>query len=94
MTLAAILRGLNAAGSPSPVLDVRVGGDPTRILNRYAPGWENRARLVDAQDGFDTAAGNALGDLRLDPHYEAKSLPFLREGDLLWAVGIRASALT
>lgn len=94
ITLAAILRGLNVAGNPSPVLGVRVGGDPTRTLDWYAPWWENRATLVDAQDSFDTAVGNMLGNLRLDPHYEAKTLPFLQEGDLLWAVSIRASALT
>ncbi|GAA1466206.1 hypothetical protein NE857_09245 [Nocardiopsis exhalans] len=93
MTLAAILRGLNAAGNPSPVLGVRVGGDPTRLLNWYSPRWEGRASLIDAEDSFDTAVGNVLGNLRLDPHYEAKTLPFLQEGDLLWAVGVRASAL-
>jgi hypothetical protein len=49
--------------------------------------------LIDAADSFDTAVGNVLGELRLDPHYEAKTLPFLQEGDLLWAVGVRASAL-
>ena len=32
-----------------------------------------------------------LGDLELDPVYEAKCIPFLRDGDLLWVVGKRAS---
>jgi hypothetical protein len=33
----------------------------------------------------------ALGGLELDPVYEAKCLPFLRPGDLLWVVGRRAT---
>lgn len=93
MTLAAVLLGLREANNPIPVLGVRVGGDPTRVLDTYTPHWQERATLVDSTDAYDTAAPNRLGDLVLDPHYEAKTLPHLHDGDLLWAVGIRASAL-
>ena len=31
--------------------------------------------------------------LVLDPVYEAKCLPYLEPGDVLWTVGVRASAL-
>lgn len=31
--------------------------------------------------------------LVLDPHYEAKCVPHLRSGDLLWVVGVRRSAV-
>lgn len=93
MTLAAILRGLDAVGHPAPVLGVRVGGNPSPTLDRHAPGWQRRARLVASGQDFADRAENRLGTLALDPHYEAKALPFLAAGDLLWAVGIRASAL-
>jgi hypothetical protein len=33
-----------------------------------------------------------LGGLVLDPHYEAKCLAHLCEGDLLWTIGCRARA--
>lgn len=93
MTAAAIIRGLDAVDHPARVLGVRVGGDPTRVLDWYAPGWRHRTDLTASGDAFDTAVANRLGSLVLDPHYEAKALPHLRGGDLLWAVGLRASAL-
>ncbi|WP_017556009.1 pyridoxal-phosphate dependent enzyme [Nocardiopsis baichengensis] len=93
MTLAAIIRGLEASGHTATVLGVRVGADPTRLLDWYAPGWTERTTLVDAIDFYDEAADNHLGDLALDPHYEAKCLPFVGDGDLLWAVGARTSTL-
>lgn len=93
MTLAGVLRGLDQADNPVPVLGVLVGGDPTERLDRYAPGWRSRVETVTSRLPYERHAPNRLGDLILDPVYEAKCLPYLREGDLLWAVGIRASAL-
>jgi hypothetical protein len=88
-TLAGILRGRVPVGVE--VVGVRVGGDPTAILDRHVPGWTLRARLVTSRVSYDTAVRARLGDLVLDPHYEAKCLPYLRPGDVLWAVGVRAS---
>ncbi len=93
ITLAAILRGLRLAENPTAVLGVRIGGDPSRALDRYAPDWPARAALVASDAAYADSAPGQLGDLVLDPHYEAKVLPYLRSGDLLWTVGLRASAL-
>lgn len=90
MTLAGVLHGLTVN---MPVLGVRVGGDPTPYLNRHAPGWVSRVTLAKSPHAYEDRAPNHLGDLALDPHYEAKCLPYLQPGDLLWTVGIRASAL-
>lgn len=89
-TLAGILRGHIPAGVE--VVGVRVGGDPTPILDRYATGWRLRARVATSRAPYETAIQGRLADLVLDPHYEAKCLPYLRPGDVLWAVGVRASA--
>jgi len=91
MTLAAILCGLIAAGHHMEVLGVRVGADPSVLLDRYAPRWRHRVTLVNGVGGFSPAATTRLGDLPLDPYYEAKTLPYLRPGDLMWAVGTRTS---
>lgn len=91
MTLAAILCGLEAAGCRMEVLGVRVGTDPSAILDRYAPCWRHRVTLVTGPGGFRPASVTRLGDLPLDPYYEAKTLPHLRPGDLLWAVGTRTN---
>ncbi|WP_370420361.1 hypothetical protein AB8O64_19815 [Streptomyces sp. QH1-20] len=94
ITLAAVLRGLTTAGLTLPVLGVRVGGDAAPHLDRYAPDWQARATLVTSPSPYASTVPNKLGALSLDPHYEAKALPYLRPGDLLWTVGVRASALT
>lgn len=95
MTLAGILRGLDARGPTGPrVLAVTLGHAPDEYLDRFAPdGWRDRVELVTSDVPFeDDAPTTRLGELELDPMYEAKCLPYLRAGDLLWCVGIRASA--
>lgn len=91
MTLAGILAGAVPPGVE--VLAVRVGGAPT-ALDRHAPGWARRARLVVAPWPYEHPVPGRLGRLLLDPHYEAKCLRWLRPGDLLWTVGIRSSVLS
>jgi len=90
MSLAGILAGLDRAGNTTPVLGVVCGADPARRLDRWAPGWRARCTLVGAGlDYHQHAPAAQLGALALDPVYEAKALPQLRAGDLLWIVGRR-----
>jgi hypothetical protein len=71
---------------------VSVGADPADRLDAYAPGWRDRVTLVHSElDYHGHAPATRLGDLELDPVYEAKCLPFLEDGDLLWVVGRRGS---
>src|SRR5262245_12825514 len=93
MTLAGVLAGLDRAGRDTPVVGVVVGGDPTKRLDRFAPAWRGRCTLVRSPlDYHAPAPVDRLGDVVLDPIYEAKCLPFLVAGDLLWCVGIRQTA--
>lgn len=94
MSLAGVLWGLQQQGIALPVLAVAVGADPTKRLDRYAPqGWRARCELVTStQDYHDHAPVTQLGHVALDPVYEAKCLPYLKPGDLLWCVGIRQTA--
>ena len=90
MSLAEILSALDPT---IPVLGVVVGADPTARLDKYAPGWQDRVTLVHSgSDYADPAPVTDLHGLPLDPHYEAKCLPHLRAGDLLWVVGRRETA--
>lgn len=91
-TLAGILTGLDQQGLDIPVLAVQVGHDPTATLDRCYPTWRDRVQLVKSELDYDTDAPTTrLGTLGLDPMYEAKCLPYLQDGDLLWAVGIRTN---
>jgi len=90
-TLAAICRGLDDADNPIPVVGVTVGAEPTGLLDSRYRLWRNRTALVRAHVPYERAVTADLGGLVLDPHYEAKCLPHLRKGDLLWVVGRRTS---
>jgi 1-aminocyclopropane-1-carboxylate deaminase/D-cysteine desulfhydrase-like pyridoxal-dependent ACC family enzyme len=91
MSLAGILQGLRRAGNWAPVLGVMVGADRAGRLDRWAPwDWRTRARLCFAGVPYQRAVHEQLDGLVLDPIYEAKCAPFLRRGDLLWVVGVRA----
>jgi hypothetical protein len=95
MSLAGVLSGLVERGLKIPVLGVVVGANPQERLTRYAPPeWPAMVELVPSGlDYHDEAPNTKLGALDLDAHYEAKCLPFLEPGDLLWVVGIRRSAV-
>lgn len=94
MTLAGILHGLLARGHQVPVLGVVVGADPTSRLDASAPaGWRDMVTLVPSGVPYGTPPATCrLGDLDLDPVYEAHAAQHLVPGDLLWVVGIRPSA--
>lgn len=102
INLAGILRGLQRLPAPPPpVLGVVVGADPRGRLDRYCPGWDDgpalfgppwpQVQLVPAGMPYQEAVRASVGDVRLDPIYEAKCAEHLRPGDLLWIVGIRAN---
>lgn len=93
MSLAGILTGLARASIDVPVLGVVVGADPIKRLDRYAPPhWRDLAKLVPAGVDYHEAVAVDVGGVLLDPHYEAKCVLFLEPGDMLWLVGIRATA--
>ena len=95
MSLAGVLHGMDREGLDLPVLGVVVGADPSKRLDKYAPkGWRDRVTLERSPlDYHAHASPSDLEGIALDPVYEAKALPYLQAGDLLWVVGIRASAV-
>ena len=93
MSLAGVLTGLELFNKDIPVLGVMVGANPIKRLNMYAPPlWQTTCELVISSLKYsDKYANNKIGDLILDPIYEAKCIPYLEKDDLLWVVGIRGS---
>lgn len=92
MALAGILQGLADRDLRVPVVGVRVGSkDTAKRLDAWAPSdWRERVELVDSPLKYEQDAPETrLGDLDLDPRYEAKCLPYLKPGDLLWVVARR-----
>lgn len=103
MSLAGLLWGLfdisgensifsyNQNSNKKKVVGVVVGANPIKRLNAYAPPmWEDYVELVQSDINYHSPAEKSfLNDIQLDPIYEAKCLPYLRENDLFWVVGIR-----
>lgn len=99
MTLLGILQGLDNVGAHlhQQVHAITLGADPTERLDKFRPGWREDPRLTLTPSGIDydkTANPHAIEGITLDPHYEAKCVPFLKERDLLWIVGLRQSHAT
>lgn len=97
VTLAGILHGLarqHAYKLPFRVIGVVVGANPTRCLDQFAPlNWCSMVTLVRSRGEYGRPATMVrYHDVPLDPYYEAKCLPYLLPGDLLWVVGHRGGA--
>lgn len=90
MSFSSVVTGLIEKGIDVPLLGVRVGKDPTKIIQQYAFGVEFLDyQIVQSPVDYHEAVEAYVGDYQLDPIYEAKCREFLREGDCLWVVGKR-----
>jgi len=90
MTLAGILSGLRDIESVLPVVGIAMGANPQRCLQTYAPlFWQAMVSLQLSGVKYDQHVVASIGDVSLDPIYEAKCVPFLEYDDVLWVVGRR-----
>lgn len=90
MSFSSIITGLTREGVDVPILGVRVGKDPAKIIKQYAEGVDFvNYQIVTSSVGYHTWVEAFVGDYQLDPIYEAKCREFLQEGDCLWVVGRR-----
>ena len=95
MSLAGVLHGLHyyRASLDMPIIGICVGASPNKRLHKYAPplsNWRLFVTLIRSTQPYHEyhPAPHIVG-VDLDPIYEAKCLPYLEKGDLLWIVGIR-----
>lgn len=88
--LTGVLLGLRVFGASCPVRAVMVGGEPAYgFIRSYGPGLLARVTWERSDLAYgDRMPANIQGVL-LDPVYEAKLVPGLRPGDLLWNSGSR-----
>jgi len=98
MSLAGIINGLGGCGlNKLPVLGVAVGSPSYKSrLVKFCPPLYNalfKVKVVNAGMDYHDHCEDKLGDLPLDPIYEAKCVKFLKKGDLLWVVGVRPSTV-
>lgn len=90
MSFSSIVTGMSKYGIEKPLLGVRVGKDPTKIINEYAFGLDLMDyEIVESSVDYHEPVDAYVGGYNLDPIYEAKCFEFLERGDLLWVVGHR-----
>ncbi len=93
MSAAGVLHGLRDHNLKIPVVGVRIGADPTKRLDRWAPAlWRRDMRVFSATPlhAYTDHVTADVGGLVVDGHYEAKAVQYLQPGDLFWIIGIRA----
>lgn len=94
MSAAGVMWGLRDLGlnmASIPMVGVRIGADPTRRLDEFAPrDWRGQLTIVKSKHTYTDAVPTKILPFTLDPHYEAKCEEYLEPGDLFWVVGIRA----
>jgi 1-aminocyclopropane-1-carboxylate deaminase/D-cysteine desulfhydrase-like pyridoxal-dependent ACC family enzyme len=85
-----IIKGVKQYRPDVKILGVVVGANPLRKLNKYVPDWKQYATLQNLPMKYHQPATitNFKG-IELDPYYEAKTIPYIADGDLLWVVGVR-----
>lgn len=90
MSFSSVVTGMTKYGINKPILGVRVGKDPEKIIREYAEGLDFiDYEIVTSSVDYHDAVEAYVGDYQLDPIYEAKCREFLCEGDCLWVVGKR-----
>jgi len=90
MSLSGILTGMVANGIRIPVVGIQVGADPIKRLYKFAPlFWQTMVTIVKSKYKYEDHVYAKVGNVILDPIYEAKCVEHLKEGDLLWIVGKR-----
>ena len=90
MSMSSVICGMDRYGINKPIVGVRVGKDPKKILETYAEGlsvvdWD----IIQAPQKYSQWVDAYVEDVQLDPIYEAKCRQFMQDGDLLWIVGKR-----
>jgi len=91
VSMCGVLWGLRDCGhGDMPVLGVKIGKDPIKIISKWAPDdWQRTVTLAEPTAAYHEMMPNVWEDIVVDPYYEAKCLPYIEPGDLFWIVGVR-----
>ena len=94
MNMIAIIKGLERYGRTDvEVVGVQVGANPDKTFNTWLQDSLFEKCPIDyvfvkAEGKYgDAAKVTTIDGIELDEMYEAKCIPFLQDGDLLWIVG-------
>lgn len=92
MSLCGVIKGAIDLGVDVPIVGIQVGADPTKRIEQYAPTFYAQkcsVEIIESKYNYDDEVSLSVGNITLDPIYEAKVVPYLKDGDLFWIVGRR-----
>lgn len=96
MSMISVIKGLEYYGmTDKKVVAIQVGKDPTKNLKKFLGDKNSLFNTLNYEikksqlDYHEKPIQTTFCGIELDPIYEAKCVPFLRKGDLLWIVGKR-----
>ena len=96
VTFCGVLKGVKAFKKDVDVLGVITGADPYRVIKKFGPAiWDKVSYKLTTyapntrtvRDRYFKKVDAKVGDVQLDPIYEAKCYEYLQPNDLLWIVG-------
>ena len=86
--LIGVLRAMAAKGCVRPVLAVLIGQDCRKTVTSQAPlGGLNVQFVLSPLKYPQTSYYTGVNGVPLDLRYDAKAVPYLQPGDLLWVIG-------
>lgn len=95
MQMISVIKGLKHYGMEHiKVVGVQVGANPQRVIDRFLPSMDlfgdtYNYEIAKSNIPYDKHVDGHFCGIELDPIYEAKCIPFMQKGDLLWIVGKR-----
>jgi threonine dehydratase len=89
ITLSGIIQGIKKYNYNIEIFGITVGANPLKRLEKFVPDFSNYCKLFSSKYDYHTKIEEKIGDINLDPIYEAKCKEFIKSGDLLWIVGKR-----
>lgn len=87
MTFRGIAKGLKKFNIEVPLVGVKVGADYTKRFDKFMVKNFEYTIVKSELKYADKVKDSTFCGINLNKTYEAKCIPFLEKGDLLWIVG-------
>ena len=95
MQMVSVIKGLKHYNmSHIKVTGIQVGANPKGVIDKFLPtmdlfGETYNYEIIKSDIPYSKHIDSTFCGIELDPIYEAKCIPFIEKGDLLWIVGKR-----
>lgn len=95
INLSGIILGLKENDLDIPVVAIKVGHNPEKILKKYlGEDYKELFTEIEALQPYNKSSEyTEINGIEVDSIYEGKCIPFLQSGDLFWIIGKRETQI-